>query len=64
MAREAEEERYHRVERAYGRFTRRLRLPVTVDAEGVQARLERGVLRVTLPTRDSGARGPRQVAVG
>lgn len=40
-----------RSERSYGRFRRVLRLPADVDAEGIRAKLETGVLRVTLPRR-------------
>lgn len=43
---------YHRVERAYGSFTRSFTLPQTVDAEGAQAEYRNGVLRVTLPKRE------------
>jgi HSP20 family protein len=64
MVREGDDERYHRVERAYGRFARRLRLPGPVDAENVTARLDHGVLRVTLPMRPGGSMGSRRVAIG
>ena len=40
---------YHRVERAYGSFTRSFTLPQTVSAEGANAEYRNGVLRVTLP---------------
>lgn len=36
-------------ERRYGRFERRLRLPEDLEPDQVQASLENGVLRVTLP---------------
>jgi HSP20 family protein len=38
-----------RVERSYGRFERSFSLPATVKADGVRARYEDGVLRITLP---------------
>lgn len=38
-------------ERAFGRFSRVIRIPPDVDAEAIAARLEEGVLRVTLPRR-------------
>jgi HSP20 family protein len=47
--REAKGERWHRVERSYGSFTRSLRLPVPVDAERVTAAFKHGLLTVTLP---------------
>jgi HSP20 family protein len=43
---------YHRVERAYGTFTRSFTLPQTVSAEGAVAEYKNGVLRVTLPKRE------------
>lgn len=43
---------YHRVERAYGSFTRSFTLPQTVAAEGANAEYRNGVLRVTLPKRE------------
>jgi len=46
-----ETDNYHRVERAYGSFTRSFTLPNTVTAEGATADYRNGVLRVTLPKR-------------
>src|SRR5216110_1651430 len=43
---------YHRVERAYGSFTRSFTLPQTVSGEGATAEYRNGVLRVTLPKRE------------
>lgn len=46
---EEKDERYHRVERSYGAFTRSVRLPVAVDASRVAAGFRNGLLTVTLP---------------
>lgn len=54
--REEKDEHYHRVERAYGSFTRSVRLPVAVDASKVTATFKNGLLTVTLPKTPS-ARG-------
>ncbi|MGA1193414.1 MAG: Hsp20/alpha crystallin family protein [Kiritimatiellia bacterium] len=43
----------HRQERAFGTFSRTLQLPFEVEADQVSARYEHGVLRVTLPRRES-----------
>src|ERR671919_505206 len=43
---------YHRVERAYGSFTRSFTLPNTITGEGATADYWNGVLRVTLPKRE------------
>jgi HSP20 family protein len=45
-------DRYHRIERQYGRFTRTFNLPSSVNVEKVGAELRNGVLRVTLPKRE------------
>src|SRR5216684_356280 len=47
-----ETENYHRVERAYGSFTRSFTLPQTVSTESANAEYRNGVLRVTLPKRE------------
>jgi HSP20 family protein len=44
---------WHRRERGVGRFERVLTLPVPVEVEKVEARLENGVLRLTLPKAES-----------
>ena len=43
---------YHRVERAYGSFTRSFTLPQTVSAENATADYKNGVLRVVLQKRE------------
>ena len=46
---ETEEEGYLRRERAYTRFYRAVRLPTSVKEEGSTAKIENGVLTITLP---------------
>ena len=58
---EVKEEQYHRIERAYGAFSRSFSLPATVDAGNVSAEYKDGVLTVTLPTREEAK--PRQIPV-
>lgn len=48
----AEGDNYHRIERAYGTFTRSFTLPQEVTADGATADFEDGILRVTLPKRE------------
>lgn len=43
---------YHRVERAYGSFSRSFTLPQSVTADGAAAEFENGILRVSLPKRE------------
>jgi HSP20 family protein len=63
MDREQDGEQFHRVERSYGRFSRRFRLPSKVDRSSVDATFKEGVLRITLPTHDGPSVGPIQVPV-
>ena len=53
---EDKDERYHRVERSYGAFTRSVKLPVAVDGSKVDAGFKNGLLTVTLP-KTPGAKG-------
>jgi len=48
---EVQKENYHRVERAYGSFSRSFTLPTVVDTEKIKADYRDGVLRVTVPKR-------------
>ena len=48
----AEGDNYHRVERAYGTFTRSFTLPPTVQTENAVAEYNNGVLRITLAKRE------------
>lgn len=46
---EEKDERYHRVERGHGAFSRTVRLPVAVAADKVSASFKNGLLTITLP---------------
>jgi HSP20 family protein len=41
--------RYHRQERAHGKFSRSIQLPYTVDVQKVKANFKNGVLKIDLP---------------
>ena len=49
---ESEDEKYHCVERSYGRFGRSFRLPANVDAERINASFQNGLLSIELPKKD------------
>ena len=53
--------RFHKIEREYGRFVRRLVLPTDVDAAKVSAEFKDGVLRVLLPKAPEAK--PKQIDV-
>jgi HSP20 family protein len=48
---ETKEENYQRIERSYGSFYRSFRLPDYVDVDHIEAKTERGLLKITLPKR-------------
>ena len=52
---------WHRLERRYGRFERRIRLPDYVDAENVDAEFKDGVLKLSVPKAERAR--PRTIKV-
>ncbi len=59
--REVKRESYHRVERAYGSFSRSFTLPTVVDTEKIKAEYRDGVLHLTLPKKEEAK--PRQISI-
>ena len=55
-------DRFQRLERFYGTFSRSFTLPSTVDASNISATYKDGVLTVRLPQREEAK--PRQISVG
>ena len=58
---EARERGWYRVERSFGRFSRSLTLPEGVNADGVTAAFDKGVLEVRIPKPEE--RKPRRVQI-
>jgi HSP20 family protein len=58
---DVKKESYHRIERSYGTFARAFALPQQVNAEGVQAAFENGILTITVPKAE--AAKPRKIAI-
>lgn len=56
-----EGDNFHRVERAYGSFTRSFTLPPTVSSENANAEFENGLLRLTLAKREEAK--PRRIEI-
>ena len=48
FAKEAKEENYYRIERAYGSFCRSFSLPGHIDQEKIKADHENGILKITM----------------
>ena len=61
LEREDRKDGYHRIERAYGQFSRSFALPQLVDAEKIHAEMKDGVLTVRLPKK--GEAQPRRIDV-
>jgi HSP20 family protein len=61
MEHEEKQENFHRIERAYGRFTRSFTLPPTVDTDNVKANFDSGILKITLAKREEAK--PKQIQV-
>jgi len=49
---EEKKKNYHRIERCYGSFMRAFELPGNVDAGKAEAKLDKGVLTITLPKKE------------
>jgi len=52
---------YHRVERAYGSFTRSFTLPAIVETDKIKAEYKDGILRVVLPKKEEAR--PKQIPI-
>jgi HSP20 family protein len=59
--RDVKEDSFHRIERAYGTFSRSFTLPSNVKFDKVEASFEDGVLRVTLPKVEEAK--PRKIEI-
>lgn len=60
---EEKKESYHRIERDYGEFERRLALPCEVDPDRVEANLKDGVLTIILPKSAKAKEHERKIEV-
>jgi HSP20 family protein len=58
---ESHERGWYRIERSFGSFNRSLTLPDGVDADGISAQFDRGVLEVRIPKPEE--RKPRRVEI-
>ncbi|KAG6547304.1 hypothetical protein Mapa_011241 [Marchantia paleacea] len=54
-----EKDKYRRVERSYGKFSRQFKLPKNAKPHNVSAKVENGVLTVTVPKSEVTEDAPR-----
>jgi HSP20 family protein len=59
----ADEDDYHLRERSFGSFQRSFRVPDDVDADKIEARFDKGVLKVTLPKSATAIQKERKIDV-
>jgi HSP20 family protein len=55
------DDKFHRNERAAGKFTRTIEVPAPIDADGVEAEYKQGILRITMPRAEEAK--PRQIDI-
>jgi HSP20 family protein len=58
---ETKKENFHRIERAYGSFSRSFTLPSTIDQEAIHADYKDGILKISMPKREETK--PKQIKV-
>jgi HSP20 family protein len=58
---ETKKENFHRIERAYGSFSRSFTLPSTIDQEKIRADYKDGILKISMPKREETK--PKQIRV-
>lgn len=60
---EEKKKNYYRSERAYGAFTRSVRLPCEVDEERIDAQFKKGVLTVHMPKSPAAKENQRKIEI-
>jgi HSP20 family protein len=63
LEREEKKENYYMAERSYGSFQRILRLPETVDDTKLDARFEKGVLKIAAQKKPEAIRAERKIEI-
>ena len=58
---ETRQENYHRIERAYGGFSRSFSIPAIVDEEKIRADYKDGILKIALPKKEQVK--PKQIQI-
>lgn len=53
IEKEDKNEKYHRTEISYGKFSRSFHVPMNVDSENIQANFKDGILNIEIPKAES-----------
>jgi HSP20 family protein len=61
--REEKKENYYLSERSFGSFERSLRLPDTLDDSKIEARFDKGVLKISAPKRPEAQKSERKIEI-
>ena len=61
--REEKKDNYYMAERTYGAFERSLRLPDTIDESKVEAKFDKGVLRVTAQKKPEAIKAEKKIEI-
>jgi HSP20 family protein len=60
---EEKSENYHLSERSYGSFARSLRLPETIDESKLEAKFDKGVLKITAAKKPEAVKAERKIEI-
>jgi len=60
---ESHNKKYSRVECSYGKFSRTLSIPENVDINSIQAKLENGVLEISIPKLECPNQEPKRIQI-
>jgi len=61
--REEKEENYYLAERSYGKFERSLSLPETIDEDKIEAKFDKGVLKITAPKKPEAIKAEKKIEI-
>ena len=61
---EEKSENYYVAERSWGAFERSLQLPDSINDAKLEAKFDKGVLRITAPKRPEAVKAERKIAIG
>lgn len=63
VQRDEKKDTWHVVERSYGSFARQVALPTNIDHEKIEAKFDKGVLKVTLPKTEPEKSSAKKISV-